>query len=136
MKLLLDTHTFIWFIDGNPKLAESARKFIENLANERFLSTASLWEMSIKVSLGKLEIPLPFTKLVSEHIYGNAMSLLYIAPEHLDTLRTLPFHHRDPFDRLLIAQSLSEQIVLLSRDEAFDAYPIKRYWDGMEDSYE
>lgn len=82
--------------------------------------------MAIKVSLGKLKIPLSMTKLITEHVYGNAISLLPIAPEHLDILRTLPFHHRDPFDRLLIAQSLSEHIPMLSQDDVFDEYAVRR----------
>lgn len=97
MRLLLDTHTFLWFIDGNPKLSDYARQLIEELKNERLLSVASLWEMSIKSSLSKLKLPLPFTKLVAEHVYGNAIELLHITPDHLDVLRTLPFHHKDPF---------------------------------------
>ncbi len=129
MRLLLDTHTFLWFIDGNPKLSSRARQLIEEVANERVLSTASLWEMAIKVSLSKLTVPLPFTTLVAEHVYGNAIVLVFIAPEHLDVLRTLPFHHKDPFDRLLIAQGLSENIPILSRDDVFDDYGIQRFWD-------
>jgi PIN domain nuclease of toxin-antitoxin system len=78
MRLLLDTHTFLWFIDGNPKLTEYVRRLIEDIANEPFLSVASLWEMSIKNSLGKLKLPLPFTKLVTEQVYGNAIKLLHI----------------------------------------------------------
>jgi len=129
VKLLLDTHTFLWFIDGNPKLSSHTRQLIEEVTNERLLSTASLWEMAIKVSLSKLTVPLPFTKLVAEHVYGNAIMLVFIAPEHLDVLRTLPFYHKDPFDRLLIAQGLSENIPILSRDEVFDDYGIQRFWD-------
>ena len=129
MKLLLDTHTFLWFIDGNPKLSSHTRQLIEEVTNERLLSTASLWEMAIKVSLRKLTVHLHFTKLVAEHVYGNAIMLVFIAPEHLDVLRTLPFYHKDPFDRLLIAQGLSENIPILSRDEVFDDYGIQRFWD-------
>lgn len=129
MRLLLDTHTFLWFIDGNEKLNSYARQLIEEFTNECFLSVASLWEMSIKNSLGKLNLPLPFTKLISKHVYGNAIKLLHIAPEHLDVLRTLSFYHKDPFDRLIIAQSLSENIPILSQERAFDDYMIRRFWD-------
>ena len=128
MRVILDTHTFLWFIEGNPKLSGTARNIIETTENDRLLSIASLWEITIKVSLGKLKVPLPFTKLIGEHVHGNAISLLHIAPEHLDILRALPFHHRDPFDRLLIAQSLSENIPLISYDETFDVYGAQRYW--------
>ncbi len=126
MKLLLDTHTFLWFISGNSKLSEPNRRRIENVANERWISIASLWEMSIKASIGKLKISLPFPELVKRHVYQNAMGLLPINPEHVETLRILPFHHKDPFDRLIIAQSIVEQMTILSRDAVFDDYGIQR----------
>lgn len=129
MKLLLDTHAFLWFIDGNPKLPEYVRRLIEDIANEPSLSVASLWEMSIKNSLGRLKLPCPFTKLVAEQVHGNAIKLLHIAPEHLDVLRTLSFYHKDPFDRLIIAQSLSEDMPILSSEKTFDEYAVRRFWD-------
>ena len=73
-------------------------------------------------------MPLPFPQLLSEHVYGNAINLLRIQPEHLDVLVKLPFYHKDPFDRLIIAQGISEQMVILSRDDHFDGYPIQRFW--------
>ena len=130
MKLLLDTHTFLWFIGGNPELSSYARKLIENLENERLLSIASLWEMSIKASIGKLKLELPFTQIVTDHIDGNAIKLFHITPEHLDTLTILPFHHKDPFDRLIIVQAQSENMTIVSRDEVFDNYgKTQRIWD-------
>ncbi len=128
MRLLLDTHTFLWFIGGDAALSPSARQLIEDPTNERLLSLASLWEMAIKVSLGRLTVPLPFTTLVEEHVYGNAIELFGIAPRHLDVLTTLPFCHKDPFDRLIIAQGQAEDIPILSRDPAFDDYAIRRLW--------
>lgn len=101
MKILLDTHAFLWFISGSPALSDYARRLIENFSNERLLSIASLWEMSIKASIGKLRISLPFTEFFTEHIVGNAIEILHISPEHLDNLRGLPFHHKDPFDRIV-----------------------------------
>ena len=129
MRLLLDTHTFLWFIDGSQNLSEYARRLIEAPSNERLLSIASLWEMSIKISLGRLELPVSFTDLIEHHVQGNDIDLLAIKPEHLDVLKALPFHHRDPFDRLMIAQSVSEQIPVVSRDAAFEAYSIERIWN-------
>ncbi len=130
MRLLLDTHTFLWFIGGNPKLSGHARQLIENTENERLISIASLWEMSIKTSIGKLRLNLTFPEMISEHIDDNAMKLLHIKPEHLDIVRSLPFYHKDPFDRLIIAQSQSENIPVLSRDEAFDDYDnTQRIWE-------
>jgi PIN domain nuclease of toxin-antitoxin system len=93
VRLLLDTHTFLWFIGGDVALSSYARHLIEDPAHERLLSIASLWEMAIKVSLGRLTVPLPFTALVAEHVYGNAIELFEILPRHLDALTTLPFYH-------------------------------------------
>jgi PIN domain nuclease of toxin-antitoxin system len=120
MRLLLDTHTFLWFIEGSLNLSDVARNLIEDQANQRFLSVASLWEMSIKVSIGKLELGMTFTELVEREVYGNAIELLEIQPEHLDELAKLPFHHKDPFDRLMIAQSLAEGIPIVTKDAALE----------------
>jgi PIN domain nuclease of toxin-antitoxin system len=128
VRLLLDTHTFLWFIGGDTALSPYARQLIEDRTNERLLSIASLWEMAIKVSLGRLTVPLPFTALVAEHVYGNAIALFGILPSHLDVLLTLPFYHKDPFDRLIIAQGQAENIPILSRDSVFDDYAIRRLW--------
>ncbi|MGB7375889.1 MAG: type II toxin-antitoxin system VapC family toxin [Rivularia sp. (in: cyanobacteria)] len=128
MKLLLDTHTFLWFIGGNLNLSSTAKNAIENTNNQRFISIATLWEISIKVSIGKLKLGLEFTKLVEQEVYGNAIEILEILPEHLDELVNLPFHHKDPFDRLIIAQSLVEDATLISKDAVFQSYPIKLLW--------
>jgi PIN domain nuclease of toxin-antitoxin system len=128
MRLLLDTHTFLWFIEGSLNLSDVARNLIEDQANQRFLSVASLWEMSIKVSIGKLELGMTFTELVKREVYGNAIELLEIQPEHLDELAKLPFHHKDPFDRLMIAQSLAEGIPIVTKDAAFRSYPVSLLW--------
>lgn len=128
MKLLLDTHTFLWFIGGDPQLTEHARQHIEDMANDRLVSVASLWEIAIKVSIGKLTVSLPFPDLVEQHVYQNAMQLLQITPEHVEVVRTLPFHHKDPFDRLLISQGVSEHLTIISRDGVFDAYGVQCLW--------
>lgn len=103
MRLILDTHTFLWFIEGSLNLSDTAKNLIEDERNQKFLSVANLWEMSIKVSIGKLQLKMTFTELVKQQVYGNAIELLTIKPEHLDELAKLPFHHKDPFDRLIIA---------------------------------
>ena len=128
MKLLLDTHTFLWFINGDANLSAVARQLIEDHENECLLSIASLWELAIKISIGKLELNISFANLQEQHITGNAIDLLSISPTHLDVLKTLSFHHRDPFDRLIIAQSIVENVPILSRDITFDLYPIERRW--------
>ena len=128
MNLLLDTHAFLWFIEGSDKLSERARGLIEDQENERYFSVGSLWEMAIKVSIGKLDVPLPFTRLVREHVRGNANSILGVRAAHLDMQRSLPFHHRDPFDRMVIAQAKEEEMKVVGRDEKFDHYDVELLW--------
>jgi PIN domain nuclease of toxin-antitoxin system len=128
MKLLLDTHAFLWFVMGSANLSVNARAVIENPANENLLSVASLWEMAIKVSLGKLTLSAPFDDLIPEQLKLNGIGLLNIGIDHVSLVATLPFHHRDPFDRLLIAQSIADKIPVVSIDAAFDAYGITRLW--------
>lgn len=128
MRLLLDTHTFIWFVEDNPKLSHDAKALIENGDNEVFLSAASLWEMAIKVNLGKLDLGLPFETFVPQQLAHNLVSLLDIRFSHIIPVATLPLHHRDPFDRLLISQSITEQMPIVSADTALDGYPITRLW--------
>jgi PIN domain nuclease of toxin-antitoxin system len=124
----LDTHTFLWFINGNPKLSNQVKARIEASENNRYLSIASLWEIAIKVNIGKLKLDLSFDDLFDKHIQDNAINLIDICPKHLDVLLTLPFHHKDPFDRLIIAQAIAENIIILSKDGMFGEYDIKRYW--------
>jgi PIN domain nuclease of toxin-antitoxin system len=128
MKLLLDTHTFLWFIMGNSNLSANARVLIEDQANKKFLSVASLWEIAIKISIGKLGLSAPFDTLIQQQLSVNGFELLNLEVLHAAALINLPFHHRDPFDRLLIAQSMVEQMQILSIDSAFDAYQTTRLW--------
>lgn len=128
MSYLLDTHTFLWFINDDPVLSATARALIEVPENIIYLSIASLWEMAIKVSLGKLEIPSPFTGFINTQLRENAINLLEITTEHIGIVMTLPFHHRDPFDRLIIAQAQSENLPIIGKDEAFDDYKVTRHW--------
>ncbi len=130
MKILLDTHTFLWFIAGNAQLDDYARQLIEDLSNERYLSVASVWEITIKSSLGRLIAPMPPSVLISEHVWANAINLLAIEPDHFDALHNLPYHHKDPFDRLLIAQAVQEGMVLLTKDQAFRAYNVPVVWSS------
>ena len=128
MNFLLDTHTFLWFAAGDTSLSKRARVLIENKENRAFLSAASLWEIAIKVSLKKLELTEPFEKLIPEQLENNGIELLDICISHAATVATLPFHHRDPFDRLLIAQAKVEQIPIISVDKIFDTYKVERIW--------
>ena len=128
MKYLLDTHTLLWFLKGDKKLSDKARRLIDSPRNSKFLSIVSLWEIAIKVSLGKLVLDKPFEKLFPEQLYFNRIEVLDITVDSLIKLTTLPFHHRDPFDRLIIAQALVEELPIISADAAFDAYEISREW--------
>lgn len=128
MRYLVDTHTFLWFIMDDPNLSKNAKIEVEHAQNELYLSVASLWEMAIKISLSKLQIPSPFADFVETHITANDFQLLTILPHHLDVVSRLDFHHRDPFDRLLVSQSLTDQIPIISADAALDRYGVNRIW--------
>lgn len=125
MRLLLDTHIFLWFISGDATLNEQSRTLIQDADNERYLSIASIWEITIKSSLGRLNVPLPMSALIRDHVWSNAMEILEIAPAHLDALHALPYHHKDPFDRLIVAQAMVEDMALLTNDSAFSMYDVK-----------
>ena len=129
MQVLLDTHTLLWFIGGDARLGAHARSLISDTANARLLSVGSLWELAIKVKLGRLRIGFTFPELVEHQVRGNGIDLLPIRPTHLDEVARLPLHHRDPFDRLLIAQAIVEEIPIVSRDGEFDPYPTAVLWD-------
>ncbi len=128
MRLLLDTHAFLWFIMGSANLSLNARILIENPANERLLSVASLWEIAIKTSLGKLILSATFDELIPAQLKLNGIELLNINVDHISTLSTLAFHHRDPFDRLIISQAIVEKLPVISLDGAFDTYGVTRHW--------
>ncbi len=128
MRLLLDTHTFLWFVLGDSRCSQTARELIEDEANEKWLSPASHWELAIKISIGKYTLPIPFEEFIQRAATNNGFLFLPIEPSHTALLTTMPYHHRDPFDRLMIAQATAEQMGLLSADTAFDAYSITRLW--------
>lgn len=128
MKVLLDTHTFLWFIQGNDNLSDIARASIEDLKNQKLVSTASLWEIAIKVSIGKLEIGMSMPELIKREVLGNTFQIMRIEPAHLDELSKLPFHHKDPFDWLIISQSLAEDSPIISKDKVLSAYAAQLIW--------
>lgn len=127
MRFLLDTHSLLWFLSGDTSLSQRARRIIENPDDVILVSIASLWEIAIKHSLGKLKLAQPFNELFPHQLSINSISLLDIQLRHVARISNLEFHHRDPFDRLA-AQSLSEEIPILSSDEALDAYGLERIW--------
>ena len=105
-----------------------AKSHIEDATHELALSVASLWEMAVKISLGKLEAPQPFAAFVQSQLAQSSMTLLDIRPEHALAVADLPFHHRDPFDRLIAVQCLSEGLTLISSDRVFEVYGVDRVW--------
>ena len=123
MNLLLDTHAFLWFMEGSERISQRARDGIEAAGGVRALSVASAWEMAIKTSLGKLALAKPLGELLPPLLADSGIELLPIEIGDVARVATLPFHHRDPFDRLLAAQALEHGI-----DEAFDQYGVMRLW--------
>ncbi len=127
-RVLLDTHVFLWFITADPRLDAEAVEILDEPSVDVLLSVASLWEIAIKHSIGKLKLLDGYEALVTGQVEENGIHLLPIEPRHLLRLTDLPLHHRDPFDRLLVAQAVEEDLPIIGADEAFDAYPVHRIW--------
>ncbi|MBU4225532.1 MAG: type II toxin-antitoxin system VapC family toxin [Chloroflexi bacterium] len=128
MNILLDTHAFLWFVDDDPRLSQPAQALIEAEESQPFLSAASLWEIAIKISLGKLILKQPYDTFIPHQLALNGIGILNITVEHAAAIAILPFHHRDPFDRMLAVQAKIEKMILVSADPIFDAYEIKLVW--------
>jgi len=128
VRLLLDTHAFLWWVADAPELSTKARKAIAGSRNECFVSLASCWEIAIKTSLGKLEISGNIERFIPEQFAANCFRELTIDVHHVARVARLPFHHRDPFDRLLAAQALEEGLTIVSADAVFRRYGVKRIW--------
>lgn len=130
MRYLLDTHAFLWIAQDDPRLDTNVRELFVDTRNEIFLSAASIWEMAIKASLGKLTLATPLARLVESGV-ARGIRLLQISSDHVYQVEHLPFHQRDPFDRLLVMQASHEGMQLVSRDSKLDAYPAIRVWDRV-----
>jgi PIN domain nuclease of toxin-antitoxin system len=128
VKLLLDTHAFLWWVDGAPDLSRRARTAIANPDNEVFVSIATCWELAIKLSLGKLRLSQRLDRFIPEQLTVNGFSLLPLELGHVVGVAGLPFHHRDPFDRLLAAQALHDQLTVVSADRVFRKYGVTVVW--------
>ena len=124
---LLDTHTLIWFIGGNKELSITARTSIEEDNVNNFVSIASLWEIAIKISLKKLELKTPFNQ-IGRQLLENGFELLPATFADTLTISALPFHHRDPFDRMIIAQALTNGLTIISKDEHISLYDVNLIW--------
>jgi PIN domain nuclease of toxin-antitoxin system len=128
VKLLLDTHALLWMFAAPAQLGRRASRAVADTRNVLFLSTASLWEIGIKVGIRKLDLGRRWAQQLERRMTEAGISLLPIALRHCERLSRLPHHHGDPFDRLIAAQSLSEKLIIISRDAQFDAYGAKRLW--------
>lgn len=128
MRLLVDTHAFLWFVAGDERLSSRPRRRIEDPAHDKFLSVASIWEAAIKASLGKLTLSVSLDAVIDEGAVKNGITLLDVRREHAAAVERLPFHHRDPFDRLLVCQAMIEKMDIVSADAALDSYAIRRVW--------
>lgn len=126
MPVLLDTHALLWWCENSPELSRPARDAISR--EDSLVSLASLWEIAIKISLGKLKLPSAFERYIPEQMVLNGFSRLEIGFRHVARCATLPWHHRDPFDRLLIAQAMEEDVAVVSRDPVFECYGVSRIW--------
>lgn len=126
MKVLLDTNTFLWGLGAPERLSVTARNAVAS--SERFLSLASIWEVLIKVRIGKLPLPDPAGDYLLRQMSSNGVDVLSIKLEHVLEIEKLPLHHRDPFDRVLIAQSLAEGWPIITSDPMFKKYPIRVIW--------
>lgn len=128
MNLLLDTHAFLWFVWGHKNLSGTAQALIADPINQVFFSAASHWEIAIKTSTGKLVLKAPFKDFIEQSMVKNNFKPMTIEVAHSDVVLRLPFHHRDPFDRMLIAQAMVQQMPIVSNEALFDAYGIQRLW--------
>ena len=128
MTLLLDTHSFLWFCQDDPSLSPAAKTLIEDPGNRKLVSMASCWEIAIKAGLGKLTLGEPSGTYIPNALSRTGFDLLAISLTHATAVESLPQHHKDPFDRLLICQAQAEGIPIVSADSHFDAYGITRLW--------
>jgi PIN domain nuclease of toxin-antitoxin system len=128
MRVLIDTHVLIWWTGETNQLSPLVQDMLADQQTEPVLSMASIWEMQIKISLGKLSLQMDLPTLVETEMSRNRFTLLPIELKHIYKLDDLPLHHKDPFDRLLIAQSMLEKMPIISIDEKFDAYGVQRLW--------
>ena len=128
MKLLLDTHAFLWWVAASEDLSRKARSAVGSARNECFVSVATGWEIAIKVSLGKLRIDGALDRFLPEQLAANGFRPLAVDLKHAARVATLPFHHRDPFDRLLVAQALEEDLAVVTADPVFAKYGVNRIW--------
>ena len=127
MAYLIDTHTLLWHFNGDNQMSISAMEILKDNKQKKYTSIASVWEIAIKMSIGKLLLEFNFNE-IEVKLAGSKISLLDISVKHTEEIISLPLHHRDPFDRMIIAQSITENLTIISKDKNFSLYPIKLLW--------
>lgn len=127
MNYLIDTHTLLWYLDDSKKLSQKSKNLIENSESDISISIASFWEIAIKVSIGKLKLGIGIISLIVK-TKEEEIDILPITPESLAVVENLPLHHKDPFDRIIIATAMTLQVSIISNDEKFDKYEVERIW--------
>jgi PIN domain nuclease of toxin-antitoxin system len=128
MRLLLDTHALIWAVHQPDRLGSRARSALEDAANELLISAATIWEIAIKTGLGKLTLSVPYREWMDRAIADLGSTILPITVEYADAQTRLPGHHRDPFDRMVVAQAMAERIPLVANEDMVDQYGVSRLW--------
>lgn len=128
MRIILDTHVWLWFYLGDQQLSAHAKRFVTDPTNELLLGAASYWELAIKISTGKYKLLESFEEFIQHSLVDNDIRILPIESRHVIPLTSLPFHHKDPFDRLLVSQALVEAMPIVSADAILDAYGVERIW--------
>ncbi len=128
MKLLLDSHAFVWMHDAPNSLSKKVKEKVIDTSNQAFLSVASVWELQIKIKLGKLNLSDSLENVIEQQRQVNDLQILPVVLSHALYLENLPFHHKDPFDRILIAQAIGEKMTLVSIDKAFSKYDVETLW--------
>jgi PIN domain nuclease of toxin-antitoxin system len=128
MDYLLDTHSLLWIVTDDPRLSTKAKELFLDDDNEIYFSIASIWELAIKISLKRVILDEPLDIFIKSHIQGNNIKILPIEIKHVLKVENLPFHHRYPFDRLIISQGIVENIPIITKDSDFESYPIKKIW--------
>ena len=129
MKFLLDTHTFLWMLKNDSPLSDRARELLRDMNNDLFLSVVSPWEVAIKIGSGRFSLTQePLAHFFREQMVLTSVRLLQLGLAHIELVSKLPHHHKDPFDRMLIAQAITENMTIISADKAFDAYGVDRLW--------
>ena len=127
MAYLIDTHTLLWHFNGDNQMSISAMEILKDNKQKKYTSIASVWEIAIKMSIGKLLLEFNFNE-IEVKLAGSKISLLDTSVKHTEEIISLPLHHRDPFDRMIIAQSITENLTIISKDKNFSLYPIKLLW--------